>query len=190
MGEAHSEKNVCETCDEVFEVQECLVQHVIKEHMEVSSNPSIKASLCCNFYSETFHEKNDLMGHKKAEHREKVSRCWNLGTCMFGETNCWFRHEGYIQAQDIDCKLCNENFFNKKELQQHMKNNHPNTIPACRNILNKNECSYGEHCWYKHHENDTSEIDDLENNEIIQKIFAFMEKMTMKISKLENKIER
>ena len=30
-------------------------------YMEVSSNPSIKASLCCNFCSETFHEKN--MGH-------------------------------------------------------------------------------------------------------------------------------
>ena len=35
------------------------------------------------------------MYHKKKSHRNKIKPCKNniLGTCWFGESNCWFEHE-------------------------------------------------------------------------------------------------
>ena len=114
------------------------------------------------------------MIHKKAEHTDKVSNCWNFstGACIYGETKCWFIHAGQSQVPEIKCKLCDENFFGRRDLQQHKKNLHPHTILFCRNIMNGGQCIYGKHCLFKHNENETSErneIKNFENSEVGQK---------------------
>ena len=74
MGEAHTDRNVCEICDESFDTQGSLVKHIIKKHSSESGTQSGNSEIMyCNFCDESFQDKNDLMRHKKIEHSEKVS---------------------------------------------------------------------------------------------------------------------
>ena len=84
MGEDHTDRNVCESCDECCGTQKLLAEHIMKEHMAESNAQSLEECFHCNFCLETFKEKNELMIHKKTEHRDKVSKCWNFstGTCI------------------------------------------------------------------------------------------------------------
>ena len=190
MGEDHADRNVCESCDVCFDDQENLVKHVIKEHMAESNTERGEECFYCNFCHKKFKEKHELMIHKKAEHTDKVSKCWNYstGACLYGETNCWFIHAGQLEVPEINCKLCNEQFFSKRELQQHKRYKHPNTVLSCSNILIGDKCLYGKFCWFKHDEketNETNEENKFENSEVGKRIFTFMEKIDKKLNDLE-----
>ena len=188
VGEVHSDKNVCEQCDESFVTQHDLVEHIVKKHKAEAdvSNESIP----CNFCENIFQGKKEFMKHKKLKHDDKVSKCWNhsTGTCSYGDIECWFIHTDtdQVSAPEFNCKLCNVDFFYKFEYQQHRRFTHPNMILPCKNISNGGTCSYGNRCWFNHDNNIAENMEKFENNEVILKIFDFMEKVTEKISRLEN----
>ena len=51
---------------------------------------------------------------------------------------------------DIKCKNCGEQFGNKRNLMNHRKSNHSNTVAPCRNNL-VGKCTFtDEMCWWKH----------------------------------------
>ena len=181
MFEAHSNSEqdeiTCKICDESFSERESLEEHELHKH---------GAKLSCNFCSKTFEQKNDLMMHKKEKHEEKVSACWKdtLGTCDFGDKNCWFIHNSKNLKSQFKCKVCDETFLIKSEYQQHMKIKHTSTVQLCRNMRTNEQCNYGDNCWFLHQqanfENNFETKDD-----VIQKIFEEMKKMTGRISQLE-----
>ena len=141
----------------------------------------------CNFCNEKPNNIKELMVHKKKEHLEKVSLCWKYssGTCEFGDLN-WFSHSGTTpESSFIKCKVCDETFPLLPEYLRHKKNSHTHLVPTCKNNFN-GECKYGEiYCWFKHEKKEVSENDTIEKNEVVQKIFEVMEKITERITKLE-----
>ena len=189
MFEFHSEKEEeewsCSFCGESFISQERLQKHEVKMHKEVWP---------CNFCTKSFEWKSDMMVHKKEKHSDKISNCWNyiLGMCDFGDQNCWFNHKLDSPAPQIICKVCNETFYIKSEYLQHMKRTHTSKVKFCRNINTNEGCKYGDNCWYSHQQaiNDNSETIDNTgetNKEMIKKIIETMEKITERISELEQK---
>ena len=143
MYEAHSQNEEselsCELCGDTFSTEESLKEHKMKIH---------KKEWSCNYCSESFEWKSNLMIHKKENHEEKVSSCWNhtLGTCQFGDTNCWFIHRNEGPKPKINCKICDKDFLIRSEYLIHRKINHPSTVQLCRN----EECKYGDNCWFLH----------------------------------------
>ena len=143
MYEAHSQNEedeiTCELCGDSFSTEGSLKDHELKMH---------KKEWPCNFCPESFEWKSNLMIHKKENHEEKVSSCWNhtLGTCQFGEKNCWFKHTLGGQTPEVKCKICDKKFLILSEYQRHKKLNHPSTVPQCRNT----DCKYGDNCWFLH----------------------------------------
>ena len=90
----------CKSCDEdVVEGKNPpvgTVQDMDIDESASKTNPQKgkKSRVECNFCDQTFKSRNQLMIHKKQEHTEKVSVCWNFlhGNCRFGDSSCWFRH--------------------------------------------------------------------------------------------------
>ena len=71
-----------------------------------------------------------------------------------------------------------------------MKIKHPSTVLHCRNIIANEQCKYGDNCWFLHQQTnfDKTIMNNIETkNDVIQKIFEEMEKMTGRISLLEVK---
>ena len=122
--------------------------------MDISTEevPS-KFSYTCNICKEKFKTKNGMMKHRKKEHVEKVTSCWNFesDSCQYSEDLCWFRHhKSDLPKEEINCKFCGEHFKTKNDLQLHKKKSHGKTVPFCTNDI----CWYGpEKCWFRHHEN-------------------------------------
>ena len=124
------------------------------------------------------------MHHKKIKHSDKVRNCWKFidGLCPFGEENCWFIHDS--KPNDFTCSICDEKFKTQKVLMKHRKKEHGNLIEKCKN---SDTCSFKKECWYKHEETSDNEFEDDEKKEnIIQKLFEVVEKITEKVTKLEN----
>ena len=97
------------------------------------------------------------MWHNKEMHIETVSTCWNysLGTCVFGEQACWFRHSEPLTSTTMQCKICDNRFPNKLEFHIHRKQSHTALVTPCSQIDN---CKYGEEmCWFSHDEKGHSE---------------------------------
>ena len=82
----------------------------------------------CNFCSETFSRKSDIMKHKKILHKEKVSTCWKFvaGDCPFSDINCWFNHtkDKLEQLDEVECNWCEKVFITQPELLTHRKKEH------------------------------------------------------------------
>ena len=73
---------------------------------------------------------------------------------------------------------------------KHKKEQHIEIIPICKNSKN-GSCMFGPlNCWFNHtniHENQKNHINnDMENNEMIRKLFDMMEKFTNRLMKIEN----
>ena len=104
-----------------------------------------------------------MINHKKIEHTDNVNSCWNYstGTCTYGEKDCWFIHKGKSSVPEFKCKICDEPFCNRLELQKHRKRRHPNTIQTCRNVLNGGKCIYDKHCLLKNVENEKNEVENV-----------------------------
>ena len=96
------------------------------ESMDISTiGVQSKFTYECNICKETFKTKNDMMKHKKKEHLEKVTVCWNFesDSCLFSEDLCWFIHSKSDLPQEKHiCKFCGEIFKTKNDLQLHKKN--------------------------------------------------------------------
>ena len=70
------------------------------------------------------------MLHKKREHADSVSDCWNFnaGVCEW-DKNCWFLHSEEKIKTDFKCIVCDENFQTKMNDMDHTKRNHENVTP-------------------------------------------------------------
>ena len=50
MGETHADRNVCESCNECFQTQVSLAEHIVKQHI-AACDSLVKDNFCCNFTS-------------------------------------------------------------------------------------------------------------------------------------------
>ena len=178
---------VCDICNDGFITNLELNGHAQKHHSKPESTDSLQSdSRPCNFCDKNFAKHGDLMMHKKNKHGDKVALCWNFltGNCTFGNDSCWFLHYesgGSYSTPEWKCNLCDDKFRCKSELQKHKKQKHEHFVQLCRNGEN-GKCIYGsEGCWFRH---GNSEI--TEQNEVIEKVFGMLEKMTERILHREN----
>ena len=85
----------------------------------------------------------------------------------------------------MEVNLCDNEFRCKSELKKHKKQKHGHFVQLCRNEENE-KCIYGSGgCWFRH-ENSEGGKSITEQNEVIQKVFGMLEKMTERILHLEN----
>jgi hypothetical protein len=149
--------------------------------------------LSCNYCEDKFDTKNSLMKHNKQKHSERLSTCWNFSTghCHLGDENCWFLHKDKDKSADVvqyECNLCNEVFQGKSQFMKHRKSKHNSDIEKC-SYASGGVCKFGaDKCWYSHNNNENYAYQDKSNNqEIFDKLFQMMEKMTDRILYIENK---
>ena len=167
--------------------------HVDVEKREASHNWSETNmnDFECNFCDKNFRTKRAVMEHKKNEHREKVANCWKFadGICQQSDAKCWFNH--LISDNEptiIKCHLCEKSFKTFPNFLKHKRENHTELVQKCRNALT-GTCSYGEKlCWFKHES--IEELEELEksknyNQEVFDKIFVMMDKITERIVNVE-----
>ena len=194
MGEDHDKETnyfdtdfPCHICGKWRRSEEDLAYH-LKKHEVCTTAPTVPPkSIQCNFCTEMFLSIRDLMVHKKKEHVDKVSACRNHtnGTCDFGDLQCWFSHANQTSSMTFKCNHCDNSFSSYSDMLRHRKQEHATLVPACRNHKN-GECQYNEYkCWVIHNEIKVRKAE--EKDEIIQNMFNFMEKITERISDLENK---
>ena len=79
----------------VFEKDICWFKH---EQLETTQNSTIAQKLKeynCGFCGKIFNSKKEFMIHRKREHGNIVSECFENenGWCRFGDKNCWFIHD-------------------------------------------------------------------------------------------------
>ena len=79
-------------------------------------------------------------------------------------------------------------FPNKSEYHIHRKQNHTALVTPCLKAQSDN-CKYGDElCWFSHddrNQSDNAETTAKDKDEVIQRIFEIMEKMTERIAELE-----
>ena len=126
------------------------------------------------------------MSHYKRVDIETVSTCWNysLGSCVFWDQACWFKHTKEVTSSNMLCKICDKIFPNKSEYHIHRKQNHRSLVTPCSN----ENCKYGDKlCWFKHDEQDQSDNVETtaDQQEVTQRIFEIMEKITERLAELE-----
>ena len=127
------------------------------------------------------------MKHKKDQHTEHVNICWNYvsSNCDFGDERCWFLHTNEMEEQ-YNCTLCGKIFSVQAKLLAHRRKYHTNSVNTCRN-LSSGTCKYGElKCWFNHNE-DKNEYKSSENEEVIERIFKLMEKLTQQMVDMKEK---
>ena len=163
------------------------IQTIVKNRVALDKYQS---ELC----EKLFKNNNELMLHKKREHAESVSDCWNFnaGVCEW-DKNCWFLHSEEKIKTDFKCIVCDENFQTKMICMDHRKRNHQNLTSKCKNISN-GSCDYGVICWFRHNEekknseeNHENEYHSNNNNSVMQRILKLMEEMTKKMTQNENR---
>ena len=113
---------------------------------------------------------------------------------MYNENVCWYSHtikesDNNVSQQDFNCKFCKKVFERKSDFMRHRKIEHPEKIAICTNQRDS-WCIFGsENCWYKHDNHITNEkIENIENSELIQRIFNMMEEFTERITHVENQL--
>ena len=172
--------------------------------------------IACHFCEMNFQTKSDLMKHRKHNHPEKVNICQNfLGVgCNLGEDACWFSHKTTTINKDtymsnFKCTDCDKHFGNKFEFMHHRKQDHQESVPLCKKGT-YGTCWFGpKNCWFTHDEKQTSiendsdekngdEIDHPKkekekekihyNQEVFEKLFGMIEKITERIIIMENVI--
>ena len=182
----------CEICGKWCRTQADLTYHLHKHELdrlpsEPKSLENESVKLSCNFCDLTFPTKKDLMIHKKEEHKENVSICWNYsaGYCELVDRDCWFLHMDTSKPGEIVCNICKKVFPNIDHSLKHKKMDHVTSVEDCKNERN-NSCRYGaQNCWYRHNSNAKNEENNV-NQEVIEKLFYMMEQFTERILNLEN----
>ena len=179
---------VCEICNDGFKTDLELTAHAQKHHRELPIY-----SVGCNFCEEKFIEHGELMKHKKMKHKGKVAICWKFltGNCIFGDASCWFLHsesEGSCKIPEWNCNFCETEFRCQSEMLRHKKQEHFHLVQLCRNEM-KDQCIYGSQgCWFRHEKSEAVDSDASSNdkNEVIEKMFGMLEKITKRIVQIEN----
>ena len=177
--EVHDESIECNFCD----------LHALTENKD--------ESIACYYCGEKFISREEIMKHNKETHSEKVSICryFSTGNCMFENETCWYIHTKTSENNKVTifkCSLCDKVFKVKPDLMNHKKQDHRKNIPLCIKANNGN-CRFGPtNCWFDHSQieikDKTQNMSNNENEEMIQKIFDMMEKFTVRIVQIENKI--
>ena len=82
--------------------------------------------------------------------------------------------------EQYNCTLCGKVFPVQAKLLAHRRKYHINSVKTCRN-LSSGTCKYGElKCWFNHNESEDKN-ENSENEDVIEKIFKFMEKLTQQM---------
>ena len=150
----------------------------------------------CNFCGENFQGKGDLMLHMKKDHISEATLCRNFaeGNCPFAE-KCWFAHtESDItcSTNKYQCNLCDRNFDRKSGFMKHRKSEHETSVTPCVHA-NRGKCIFGkDNCWFLHDKQEvfieTDKTDKIiqYNQDVFDKLFGMMEKITERIVLMEN----
>ena len=98
------------------------------------------------------------MTHKKKEHIENVSICWNFsdGSCPFEDDSCWFKHvtepnekNSESGQKSIKCNMCGKIINNRNNFMRHRKDDHEEMLQMCKLFENGN-CTYKDKCLFSH----------------------------------------
>lgn len=190
----------CKLCDQKFPSLKDLMYHKKDTHgctwteEEESSHKNDQNNFNCNVCEQTFKTRKELMVHKKEVHSERVAPCrkYKLGKCSFRDADCWFLHceaEFDEECKKVTCNVCDEEFFCQSDFLKHRKLEHRNSVPLCKNERN-GKCSFGKsNCWFIHKnlesESEKNDETNMEHNEVTEKLFKMLEKMTERIMKIE-----
>ena len=135
------------------------------------------------------------MSHKKIDHSERVSLCYNFsnGTCPYEDDKCWFIHKETVEEQKLyECSICRKTYERFNLYKKHMKFEHTEKVENCRKYKG-GACSYGENCWFIH-ENvqiiENNKKNENENNdENMKRLFDIVEKFTARVINIEDMIK-
>ena len=199
----------CEICAKWCRTEADLTYHIKKhefDNLPSESNnenallPSTvkqysRENLTCNFCKEKFTSRGALMHHKKNNHEDNVAICWkySTGNCTFSNDDCWFLHcESEQYTSEWKCSLCESKFICQSEFLRHRKHEHRNLVQMCRNVQD-GTCIFGSlNCWFIHDDKEAALESEktilTEHNEVIEKVFGMMEKMTERILMIEKSI--
>ena len=184
-------QSACEVCDEIFTTKEKVADHMSEDHkIEERVKELSSHEIQCNFCEKRFTSLRNLMLHKKLQHLEQISMCWDFatGNCPFGDDRCWFRHS-VLKTSEVKCKICDDKFATRSDYQKHRKQKHPSLVPRCKDVASGKMCKYGIHCWFKHKEFEELETavenENIEKKEVIEKLLDKIEKMSERITQLE-----
>ena len=135
--------------------------------------------------------------HKKSDHKDKVSICmhFSFGNCTYSDVDCWFFHGTDLQAcegPNFNCSFCDKIFTKRSEVMKHRKTEHRLFVPLCRHAM-YGACIFSEEtCWFVHDgekvRNESENNDKIikYNQEVFDKLFGMIEKMTERIVQMEN----
>ena len=185
------ECNFCESEDK----DKDQTQEKETENVEEHKNTNFKKSIKCDLCEKVYKNKHELMIHKKKEHLDSVSECWNFsaGFCEW-DNNCWFKHSEDMEKmrKEFKCTVCDKIFQTKMNFMEHRRSAHPSLTAKCKNI-DYGYCDYGVNCWFRHTDEIMNNKEDNENNDgsnnpenVMQRVFKLMEEMTIRMTRLEN----
>ena len=183
----------CEECEFPADCMNDLVYHMHEFHPLEENGQKMG----CNFCSDRFGTKSDLMIHKKTAHPEKLQFCRNFiaGNCNY-DNDCWFSHDSNLKQdlQEFSCNFCEKTFNIKKDFMKHKKLEHRENVQFCKNELTSS-CPYSNQvCWFVHSiNNDDKQHASIENNKtetMIQKLTDMIEKYSERVRKLEEMMQK
>ena len=107
-------------------------------------------------------------------------------------------HRRYGKCPEYN--ICDETFTSRSELMYHNKRKHTKQVPLCNKNINRT-CWFGNNnCWFIHEEVNESEkerkdgeltLDNevIEKDEVVQRLFQMVEKLTERMFRIEKKDE-
>ena len=149
----------CAECDYQGYTEIQLRKHISLKHM-VKDKP-YEGAIKCRICEERFHEKWDLMKHRKTNHFEAVAPCRKFANseCGFTDVSCWWKHTD-METENMQCFTCGRMFNSKLELMCHKKNSHGDKVQPCMKYL-KGICIFqSKYCWYAHETKDRDQCSD------------------------------
>ena len=193
----------CVECDFEASCKEELSWHMNANHgwppPSDDSEQEYDKQYICNLCGEVLDTKKSLMYHRKEMHVEEVILCsfFVEGNCDFDTDTCWYIHDKKkAQLQEFKCNLCGKVFKTKYKKINHKKENHPESVPECKDFKSGSCRFEKEKCWYKHSKdsvNNQIEPNIMQSNDnnqdMIKRLFDMMEVFAEKMKVLEVSIQ-
>ena len=84
----------------------CLYRHegVTNNTTQENQTQGPEGQIICRICLSEFHDKNEMMIHRKSDHLDKVGACKNIEaglTCRKGPNHCWYRHDRATRTKTI-----------------------------------------------------------------------------------------
>ena len=138
-----------------------------------------KFILCCRFCEDHLETSQDLMIHKKKQHKEKVRKCTkNLeGACRYGEERCWFIHDE-TRAPKPTCNFCGKVTSCINDLLLHKRDEHRSAVQPCRNGAS---CKFKQNCWFLH---DTQRERQQERERQLEGMVDMLQNMAVRLANI------